>query len=94
MPLHDFRCRACQQTTEVFHWTQEKVEECPRCGVYGKMTQLIGAPSIRTGAPLRTRKEQILQMKARDRREPLSPLSEREVARGDHLKSPPRKVYG
>jgi len=45
MPLYDYQCKKCRETTEVLQKTKDKpLEKCPKCG--GPVAKLISSPAI------------------------------------------------
>lgn len=45
MPLYEYQCKKCGETTEVLQKAQDKpLEKCPRCG--GAVVKLISSPAI------------------------------------------------
>lgn len=45
MPLYDYKCEKCQETTEVRHGFKETYgEACPKCG--GKLNRVFNAAGI------------------------------------------------
>lgn len=50
MPLYDFVCRDCGNTTEMLVTGSEKGLSCPACGS-SSLSKLLSAPSSLSGAP-------------------------------------------
>lgn len=45
MPLYEYKCKKCRETTEVLQKAKDKpLEECPKCG--GPMAKIISSPAI------------------------------------------------
>ena len=45
MPLYEYQCKKCRETTEVLQKAKDKpLEKCPRCG--GAVVKLISSPAI------------------------------------------------
>ena len=45
MPLYEYQCRKCRETTEVLQKTKDKpLEKCPKCG--GPVVKLISSAAI------------------------------------------------
>ncbi len=45
MPLYEYQCQKCRETTEVLQKAKDKpLEKCPRCG--GAVVKLISSPAI------------------------------------------------
>jgi putative FmdB family regulatory protein len=45
MPLYEYQCQNCRETTEVLQKAKDKPpEKCPRCG--GPVVKLISSPAI------------------------------------------------
>jgi len=45
MPLYEYQCKKCRETTEVLQKAKDKpVEKCPKCG--GPVVKLISSPAI------------------------------------------------
>jgi putative FmdB family regulatory protein len=45
MPLYEYQCKKCRETTEVLQRAKDKpLEKCPKCG--GPVAKLISSPAI------------------------------------------------
>ena len=45
MPIYEYQCQKCRETTEVLQKTKDKpLEKCPKCG--GAVVKLISSPAI------------------------------------------------
>ena len=45
MPLYEYQCKKCRETTEVLQKAKDKpLEKCPKCG--GPVVKLISSPAI------------------------------------------------
>ena len=45
MPLYEYQCTQCGQTTEVLQKAKDKpLERCPKCG--GRLVKLVSSPAI------------------------------------------------
>jgi putative FmdB family regulatory protein len=45
MPLYEYKCKKCRETTEVLQRAKDKPpEKCPKCG--GPVAKLISSPAI------------------------------------------------
>ncbi len=45
MPLYEYQCKKCRETTEVLQKAKDKPpEKCPKCG--GQVVKLISSPAI------------------------------------------------
>jgi putative FmdB family regulatory protein len=45
MPLYEYQCKKCRETTEVLQKAKDKpLEKCPKCG--GGVAKLISSPAI------------------------------------------------
>ena len=45
MPLYEYQCKKCRETTEVLQKAKDKpLEKCPRCG--GAVVKLVSSPAI------------------------------------------------
>ncbi len=44
MPIYEYRCQNCQQTTEILQRVDDAVPPCPACG--GELRRLVSAPAF------------------------------------------------
>ena len=48
MPIYEYRCEGCQQTSEIFLKSKDEAVRCPRCGSE-KLTKLLSTFSAKGG---------------------------------------------
>jgi len=47
MPIYDYRCSSCGQTTEVIHGIDAPIPRfCPACGAEGTLRKTFAAPAV------------------------------------------------
>jgi len=45
MPIYEYQCKKCRETTEVLQRSKDKpLEKCPKCG--GAVAKIISSPAI------------------------------------------------